>query len=79
MLGGEILAGQSPSNQRHGFGNSIECDKRTHARSLFLAEQYFVECLEPVAEIFKAMAFADFIDFTLNVCGGGVFRQCFED
>ena len=70
--GGQVLARESFLDQFDRLIDAVKSDERTHARPLGLAQQDFIERLEPVTQVFKAVAFADFVNFRLQVFGLGL-------
>src|SRR5688500_5144747 len=56
----------------------IERDEGTKARPLVLAQQHFVERLEPRAQLRERMALADLIDLGLQGFGIGIRRRALE-
>src|ERR1700753_3615668 len=60
------LARQAFADQRAGFADAEDRCKRTEARAAFLAEEHFVERLEPIAQRLEAVLLADSKHFVLD-------------
>src|SRR6185503_17788601 len=74
----EILAGERAADQLDRFLAAVERDERAHARALALAEQRFVQCAEPVAQVRKSVALADLVDLVLDRLRVGIGGQRFD-
>ena len=61
------LAGQRAFDQRYDIVAAVELYESAHARALLAAQQYLVERLEPLAQLFLGeVPLARFVDLVLD-------------
>src|ERR1044071_789567 len=65
------------ADQRRGLLAPVERDEGAEARPLVLAQQHFIERLEPGAQLRERMALADLVDLGLQGLRIGVGRHAF--